>query len=80
MRRAKFLRKSLGMSLLAKSHVLSMHATSFYSFPFSGSVSGQVLSTSSLLTYMSGYSQVDGNLGMVAAGMKLNGAPNDLIQ
>jgi len=27
-----------------------------------------------------GYSQIDGNLGTVAAGMKLNGAPNDLIQ
>ncbi|KAJ7140087.1 peptide/h+ symporter protein [Mycena crocata] len=26
------------------------------------------------------YSQIDGNLGTVAAGMKLNGTPNDLIQ
>jgi len=26
------------------------------------------------------YSQIDGNLGTVAAGMTLNGAPNDLIQ
>lgn len=44
MRKAKSLRKSLGMtSSLAKSQVLSMHATSFYSFLFSGSVSGQVL-------------------------------------
>jgi hypothetical protein len=27
-----------------------------------------------------GYSQIDGNLGTVAAAMKLNGTPNDLIQ
>lgn len=27
-----------------------------------------------------GYSQIDGNLATVAAGMKLNGTPNDLIQ
>jgi len=27
-----------------------------------------------------GYSQIDGNLSTVAAGMKLNGTPNDLIQ
>lgn len=26
------------------------------------------------------YSQIDGNLGTVAATMKLNGTPNDLIQ
>jgi POT family proton-dependent oligopeptide transporter len=27
-----------------------------------------------------GYSQIDGNLGTVAAGMTLKGTPNDLIQ
>ena len=26
-----------------------------------------------------GYSQIDGNLGTTAAGMTLNGTPNDLI-
>ena len=82
MRKAKFLQKSLGMtSSLAKSHVLSMHATSFYSFPFSGSVSGQVLIINIVLAniYVRLF-PVDGNLGTVAAGMKLNGTPNDLIQ
>jgi len=29
---------------------------------------------------LTGYSQIDGNLGTVAAGMTLKGTPNDLIQ
>jgi len=33
-----------------------------------------------MVLFFQGYSQIDGNLGTVAAAMKLNGTPNDLIQ
>lgn len=33
-----------------------------------------------LIFLTSGYSQIDGNLATMAAAMKLNGTPNDVIQ
>lgn len=76
------LARSLGMtSLLVKWLEPSRPAKSSYSCLSGGSVSSDhrhVISPP--YTSLKGYSQIDGNLATTAAGMTLNGTPNDLIQ
>lgn len=70
------------MTLSVKCRELSTHARFSFGSQSSGSVRLLAVHETEYIVLNSpvGYSQIDGNLATMAAAMKLNGTPNDLIQ